>query len=107
MADVHDQMMHHVNLASTIEDMRVSGRLADKRRVAGLYQWEIDLENFLYGGLNGFSYNNTAACNSGLKSGINYVFDALAHSSIYLPWDVMKFSISLQKVQEAGNTIYA
>jgi hypothetical protein len=107
MADLHETMMSHVSLAAVIEDQRVTGKLKEKRLKAGLYPWQVDAENFLYGALNGMSYNGSASCNSGLKSSITYLFDMFEFSSVYLPWDTMKFVIAGQKLSEAGNTIYA
>ena len=107
MNDVHDKMMEHISLAVIIDEKLATGALAEERRVHGLYQWQIDLEGFLYGALNGMAYNNSATCASGLKAGINYAFQMMQFSEVYLPWNTLKFSVAMNKLSDAGNTVYA
>jgi len=64
------------------------------------------LENFLYGLLRGWSYGTQNVCQKGLTTAIGSFFEALDYSEIYKPWNTMKFTLAMNRLQEAGNTIY-
>ena len=64
------------------------------------------VESFLYGFLQGMSFNETVDCKAGLINTIYYAFDALTYREIYLPWNTIKFGVATSKLTEATNTIY-
>ena len=58
------------------------------------------------GFLNGASYSAASVCVSGLTNYIAAVFNVLEHTAIYIPSNTVKFSIALNDLQSASNTIY-
>lgn len=64
------------------------------------------LEYFLYGFLQGMSFNETASCKAGLINTIYYAFEAFDYREVYLPWNTLKFGVATTKLTESTNTIY-
>jgi hypothetical protein len=48
-----------------------------------------NLEYFLFGFLNGMSFNESVACNSGLVNAILYGFECYQYKEVYLPWNTI------------------
>jgi hypothetical protein len=59
-----------------------------------LSPWESNLEELLYGLLDGMSFKKNEECYSGLVSAIYYAFDALENKDVYNPTKTLKFVIS-------------
>ena len=98
-------MMKHVDKASTIHELRASGKLKEFR--GELSAEARMIEEFLYGFLEGMSFKEQASCYSGLTSMIYQGFEALNYREVYKPWNTLKFTVATQKFSEATNVVYA
>ena len=67
-----------------------------------------NFENFLKGLLRGMTFaNDNGACKGGLLNIVTEAFHLLDYREIYIPSNTMKFMISMNKLNEASNTVYA
>lgn len=65
-------------------------------------------EQFLKGLLKGMTFaNDGGACKSGLLEIVDQAFNLLQYREIYVPSNTMKFAISVNKLSDASNTVYA
>lgn len=51
--------------------------------------------------------NDGGACKGGLIEVVDQAFNLLDYSAIYIPSNTMKFVISVNKLNDASNTVYA
>ena len=67
-----------------------------------------EVEFFLYGLLDGFSFVSSDVCFAGLTNIIYYVFRIYGkYDVIYLPWVAAEVSVYITSIQSAVNTVYA
>jgi len=66
----------------------------------------IMLEQFLTGFLKGSAFGGSQ-CNAALQGLIYYGFEVIQYREIYLPKNVMKANIAIQKLQEAAGLFSA
>jgi hypothetical protein len=92
MSHLHETASKHKEQAQLIKIWRDSGKLKSKR--VSLTDWESNLENLLYGVLDGMSFQSNANCYSGLVNAIYYGFEALDNDNIYDPSQTIKFVIA-------------
>jgi hypothetical protein len=106
MDHLHNKMMAAVgrsenSLAALDRGQTVSAKI-------GLEEEYVLLESFLKGLLRGMTFSNDGgACKSGLIDVVDQAFNLLEYREIFIPSNTMKFAISVNKLSDAGNTVYA
>ena len=66
-----------------------------------------DVEYFLYGFLDGWSFEEQDTCSNGMYSAIAAAIDCLQYREIYIPSNTFKLPVAFNELEEALNTIYA
>jgi hypothetical protein len=106
MDRLHNKMMAMTARADQSLEALSHGETVSKR--IGLDQNYQELEAFLKGLLNGMTFSNDGgACKSGLIEMVDQGFNLLDYREIYIPSNTMKFVISINKLNDATNTVYA
>lgn len=106
MNALHNKMMHINAKGEAIMAAAERGDTQSKR--IGLVSTYITLESFLKGFLKGMTFaNDGGSCKNGLLEIVDQAFNLLEYREIYIPSNTMKFTISVTKLSDASNTIYA
>ena len=66
-----------------------------------------DLQNGLYGIINGATFLGSAECTDAMKGCIKYGFQCYDYKEAYLPSNTIKLVISGEKLQENASKFYA
>lgn len=106
MNRLHSKMMEINARGDLILDQLEKGQTVSKRHNLG--STFDSFESFLKGALSGMTFvNDGGACKNGLLEIVDQAFNLLNYREIYIPSNTMKFGISINKLSEAGNTVYA
>jgi len=106
MEHLHNRMMKINAKGSVIEAQLDRGETVSKK--LGLSENYQSFESFLKGLLRGMTFSNdNGACKSGLLEIVDQAFNLLEYRELYNPSNTMKFMISINKLNEASNTVYA
>src|SRR5438067_6039634 len=106
MDHLHNKMMTMNAKADISLEAAARGDTVAKR--IGLETEYQVLEQFLKGLLKGMTFSNDGgACKSGLLEIVDQGFNLLQYREIYKPQNTMKFVLSINKLSDASNTIYA
>jgi hypothetical protein len=106
MNSLHNKMMKRAARGEHIMEMAERGELQSTR--IGLEQNYVVMESFLKGLLKGLTFaNDGGSCKNGLLDLVDQAFNLLEYREIYKPQNTMKFVVSINKLTDAGNTVYA
>ena|ERR1700761_4540093 len=106
MSHLHRNMMRSNARAENSLAALARGETTSKR--IGLEAEYVTLESFLKGLLDGMTFSNDGgACKGGLIDIVDEAFNLLTYREIFIPSNTMKFVISVNKLSDAGNTVYA
>ena len=98
-------MMRHVGNANHI--MNLAQQKTSAHTVKDVVDEQANVvEYFLYGFLQGMSFNTTESCKAGLINTIYYGFETFQYREIFKPWNTLKFGVATTKLTESTNTIY-
>lgn len=67
----------------------------------------VDIEQFAYGFLDGWSFDEINVCSTGLYSAIGSFFDCLEYREIWIPSNTIALPLAINEFEEAMNTIFA
>ena len=65
-----------------------------------------NIENFMFGAVEGMSFLITEQCLDSINLSILYGFDAISHRNIANPSNIMKFGISAVEFNNAWSFVY-
>ena len=103
---LHNKMMKLQAQGEVIEAKMSRGETVSMK--LGLEPEYAFFENFLKGLLRGMTFaNDNGACKNGLLGVVEQAFNLMEYREIYNPSNTMKFIISMNKLSDAGNTVYA
>jgi len=102
---LHESAMKAYQKRSKIEYLLEQGSsVAGELDLDALF---VDVEQFLYGFLDGWSFDEINVCSTGLYSAIGSFFDCLEYREIWIPSNTIALPIAINEFEEAMNTIFA